>query len=79
MVSHKTKGNIRAGANIWSHQKTVDERVNLLKKLYPSLDEEVLKKGKLEMTTANMMIENCIGLLTLPLGLGLNFVINGKK
>ena len=25
------------------------------------------------------MVENCIGKLSLPLGLGLNFVINGKE
>ena len=25
------------------------------------------------------MIENCVGKLSLPLGLGLNFVINGKE
>lgn len=28
--------------------------------------------------TANDMVENCIGLLELPLGLGLNFLINGR-
>src|SRR5690554_148332 len=28
--------------------------------------------------TANDMVENCIGLLELPLGLGLNFTINGR-
>ena len=28
---------------------------------------------------ANYMIENCIGVMPIPLGLGLGFVINGKQ
>ena len=38
-----------------------------------------MTNGKLTMATADMMIENCIGVLPVPMGLGLNFVINGKK
>lgn len=79
LASNMTKASIPA--SIWSgfHQKTVLDRIALLKKIYPSLDEEALTKGKLEMSTADLMIENCIGILPLPIGLGLNFVINGKK
>ena len=67
--------------NIWSgfHQKTVQDRIGLLKKLNPDIDEDVLINGKLDMAKADMMIENCIGIMPLPMGLGLNFVINGKK
>jgi hydroxymethylglutaryl-CoA synthase len=25
------------------------------------------------------MVENCIGMISIPLGLGLNFLINGKE
>jgi hydroxymethylglutaryl-CoA reductase len=32
----------------------------------------------LNIDTANLMIENCIGVLSIPLGLGLNFIINEK-
>ncbi|OQR81650.1 3-hydroxy-3-methylglutaryl-coenzyme A reductase [Thraustotheca clavata] len=43
----------------------------------PSLALEEL--GALPSRTANLMIENCIGVLGIPLGLGLNFVIDGKS
>lgn len=35
--------------------------------------------GELPLRTANLMIENCIGTIGLPLGLGLNFVIDGAS
>ncbi|TDH71952.1 uncharacterized protein CCR75_003149 [Bremia lactucae] len=35
--------------------------------------------GDLPLHTANLMIENCIGVLGVPLGLGLNFIIDGKS
>ncbi len=41
--------------------------------------EQLLKNGGLTDQKADLMIENCIGVLKLPLGLGLNFVINGEK
>lgn len=37
------------------------------------------KVGDLPLRTANLMIENCVGVLGIPLGLGLNFVIDGKS
>ena len=68
-------------ASIWSgfHQKPIKARVNLLKKLYPNIDEKALLEGGLTYTRADLMVENCIGLLPLPLGLGLNFMINGSE
>ena len=57
----------------------MQDRITLLKKIYPSIDEEVLKSGGLSLEMANMMIENWIGIISLPLGLGLNFDINGEK
>lgn len=39
---------------------------------------DVAKLGELPVRTANLMIENCIGVLGIPLGLGLNFVVDGK-
>ncbi|TMW57457.1 hypothetical protein Poli38472_003382 [Pythium oligandrum] len=46
----------------------------------PSIDgaHPVAKLGELPVRTANLMIENCIGVLGIPLGLGLNFLIDGK-
>jgi len=45
----------------------------------PDLDIDTLKTGGLSLNNADLMIENCIGILPIPLGLGLNFKINGKK
>jgi hypothetical protein len=47
-------------ASIWSgfHQKTIKDRVNLLKKIYPNLDEEALLNGGLTLTRADLMVEN---------------------
>ena len=39
----------------------------------------MLQKGGLSTEIADYMIENCIGVLPLPLGLGLGFKINGKN
>jgi len=39
----------------------------------------MLKKGGLTPDTADYMIENCIGILPLPLGLGIGFKINDKN
>jgi len=39
----------------------------------------MLENGGLNDKKANLMIENCIGSLKLPLGLAKNFVINGER
>ena len=38
----------------------------------------MLRKGGLSPEIADYMIENCIGVLPLPLGLGLGFKVNQK-
>ncbi|ETW08839.1 hydroxymethylglutaryl-CoA reductase, degradative [Aphanomyces invadans] len=43
----------------------------------PSLSLNADEIGHLPSRTANLMIENCIGVLGIPLGLGLNFIIDG--
>ncbi len=58
-----------------------DERVAKLAELCGLTDEEVASlhaAGALPMETADQMIENAVGVLGLPLGVGLNFTINGK-
>jgi len=45
------------------------------------LNEEDLKalaSGGLEWARADKMVENCVGVFGLPVGLGLNFMINGR-
>ena len=39
----------------------------------------MLSQGALTPTLADHMIENCIGIMPLPLGLGIGFLINGKN
>jgi hydroxymethylglutaryl-CoA reductase len=39
----------------------------------------MLKKGGLSPEIADYMIENCIGMIPLPLGLGLGFKVNGRN
>lgn len=60
------------------HKKPIQERLNELTKLYPTLDTDMLLKGGLKAEIADYMIENCIGVLPLPLGLGMGFKINTK-
>lgn len=43
------------------------------------LSTKYLRDGGLTLDLADQMIENCIGMLSLPLGLGLNFLINGTE
>ncbi|MFH2203468.1 MAG: hydroxymethylglutaryl-CoA reductase, degradative [Elusimicrobiota bacterium] len=58
----------------------VSERLDKLDEWLPLSNEEkwMLKKETLSLEKANMMIENVIGIFGLPLGLAVNFRINGK-
>ena len=44
--------------------------------VFPDLNVKHLRKGGLTTDLADYMIENCIGVLPLPLGLGLGFKVN---
>ena len=44
----------------------------------PKIDKQVLSEGGLSVTLADYMIENCIGIMPLPLGLGVGFKVNHK-
>src|SRR5688500_4087428 len=59
---------------------SVDDRRRALM-LRTDLSEQdltTLGQGGLEMSAADGMVENVVGLYALPLGLGLNFRINGR-
>ncbi|MGY0693978.1 hydroxymethylglutaryl-CoA reductase, degradative [Virgibacillus sp. FSP13] len=63
------------------YNMTVEERRELLASKHVIDDEKKghsLEQDALPVTTADNMIENVIGTYPLPLGLGLNFLINGK-
>ncbi len=65
------------------YKLSVSERVNLVRErgLLSREDFQVLSSGAHTLTVAraDKMIENVIGVMGLPLGLGLNFLVNGKN
>ncbi|GAB3796002.1 hydroxymethylglutaryl-CoA reductase, degradative [Virgibacillus kimchii] len=64
------------------YNMSIQERRDILTDMYTFTEEELdaLKSdGSLSTDTADKMIENVIGTYSLPLGLGLNFLINGKE
>ena len=59
----------------------LEERIRIVKEFANLTDEEVelLKRvGALDLRTADIMIENVVGTFPLPLGIAVNFLINGK-
>jgi len=63
------------------YKKPVEERLKFIKEHAGLTDEEMATlrdTGGLPIGTADRMIENVIGGLTLPMGLAVNFRINGK-
>ena len=62
------------------YKLTPKDRVLLVKDLTGLTDEETraLFTGGLQIDSANRMIENVVGLLSVPIGIAVNFLINGK-
>ncbi|HAA6726268.1 TPA_asm: 3-hydroxy-3-methylglutaryl-CoA reductase [Listeria monocytogenes] len=64
------------------YKKTVEERRAILTE-YADLNEEeqafLASTGALSFDKANHMIENTIGIYSLPLGLGMNMLLNDKR
>jgi hydroxymethylglutaryl-CoA reductase len=63
------------------YKLTLEERLAKVKKAAGLTDEEartLQDSGALGMDKADKMVENVIGAVHMPMGLGLNFVINGK-
>ena len=59
----------------------IEERLERVKEFAQLTDKDVelLRSGtSLNLETANRMIENVIGIMTIPLGVATNFLINGK-
>src|SRR3989338_4136770 len=64
------------------YEKTLAERLQILKEFGELTDEEIASLGKygaLEFETANRMIENVYSTFPLPLGIATNFVVNGSE
>lgn len=69
------------GSNIASFYKlSLEERLRIVQDFSRLSDEEVqtLKTGALPVPSAQRMIENVVGVLPVPLGIAVNFLVNGK-
>src|SRR6267143_2320725 len=69
------------GSNIGSFYKlSVEERLRIVQEFCGLSDEEVhtLKTGTLSVPSAQRMIENVVGVLPVPLGIAVNFLVNDK-
>jgi hydroxymethylglutaryl-CoA reductase len=63
------------------YRLTPKERAQIVKEFAALTDEEVKllqSTGSLKMELADRMIENVVGAIPIPLGIGVNFLINGK-
>ncbi len=63
------------------HKKTIKERRQALIDggWLDSADKSVLESGGIDPEIADRMIENVVGLYSLPLGIATNFLINGRE
>jgi hydroxymethylglutaryl-CoA reductase len=64
------------------HKMSLQERHRILQS-FCGLTEEDLKtlskEGALGFETANRMVENVVGTIQIPLGIAMNFIVNGKE
>lgn len=64
------------------HKMSLQERHRILQS-FSGLTEEDLKtlsrEGALGFETANRMVENVVGTIQIPLGIAMNFIINGRE
>ena len=64
------------------YRLSLEERHAILQKRFGLSDEDMkalTADGGLDVERASLMIENCVGLFSLPIGLGLNFVVNNRS
>ncbi len=72
---------VERGSNIGSFYKlSTEERLRIVQEFSGLSDEEVqtLKTGALPVPSAQRMIENVVGVLPVPLGIAVNFLVNDK-
>jgi hydroxymethylglutaryl-CoA reductase len=62
------------------YQLPPDERLKHVKEFASLTDEEaeIIRSGGLDLATASRMIENVVGKFPLPLGIAVNFLVNGR-
>ena len=72
---------VERGSNVGSFYKlSTEERLRIVQEFSGLSDEEVqtLKTGALPVPSAQRMIENVVGVLPVPLGIAVNFLVNNK-
>jgi len=72
---------MRTSAISGFYKLSIKERLQLVKEFADLTDEEVKllqSTGSLKLELADRMIENVIGAMPIPLGIAVNFLINGK-
>ena len=57
----------------------LSERIDVVNQSCNANASVDLQTGGIDFKIANMMVENCIGTIRLPLGIGVGFVVNGKR
>jgi hydroxymethylglutaryl-CoA reductase len=62
------------------YKLSINERRHLLRLRVDLTEEDLhaLEGGGLDVTAADRVVENAVGIYALPLGLGLNFLVNGR-
>lgn len=63
------------------YKLSVEERINLIRKLTGLSEDEakaIANTGGLPVDVADRMIENVVGGITIPMGIAVNFRVNGK-
>ena len=63
------------------YRLSLNERHSILRERFGLTEQDMTAltaTGGLDVDRASLMIENCVGLFSLPVGLGLNFVVNNK-
>ena len=66
-------------ANLKFRKLNMDKRHHYISEKTGQMCNGLLASGGLDINTADNMIENCIGTLKLPMGVGLHFRINGME
>ena len=64
------------------YQQSLSERLETLAESSDLTPKDMLayqKNGGLDLDTANAMVENVVGLFSLPLGIAQNFIVNGRE
>lgn len=64
------------------YRLSIEERIDKLAETYELTRNEIdalRSQGALELAQADKMIENAVGIYSLPLGIALNFVVNQKE